>query len=187
MLAMQYRFTLPADYDMNIIRRRVAEKGRALDHYVPLMFKAYLVADKSRGEPENRYAPFYLWHQPEGLRDFIGSAGFAGLAQDFGWPVVNTWPCLLAQQHAEDWTQASHASCQQIALPPFCDLTALARQEALLAEQAVAEQGALLALTVLEPTHWSLLRFRLLATLPPLTENADRYEVLHLSCPAGLP
>jgi hypothetical protein len=186
MLAMQYRFTLPADYDMNIIRRRVAEKGKALDHHAPLAFKVYLVADRLQGEHENRYAPFYLWHQPEGLRDFIGSAGFAGLAQNFGWPVVNTWPCVLAQHQSGEWAQARYATCEQIALEPFCDLANLARDEAQQAEQAIAQQGALLALTVLEPTHWFLLRFRLLATLPPQSVSTDRYEVLHVSCPAGL-
>lgn len=31
MLAMQYRFTLPADYDMAIVRRRIADFGHRLD------------------------------------------------------------------------------------------------------------------------------------------------------------
>jgi Domain of unknown function (DUF4865) len=34
MHAMQYRIVLPSDYDMNIIRARVATKGAALDNFV---------------------------------------------------------------------------------------------------------------------------------------------------------
>jgi hypothetical protein len=33
MLAMQYGFTLPADFDMDIIRRRVTAKGPAVDGF----------------------------------------------------------------------------------------------------------------------------------------------------------
>ena len=37
MLAMQYSFTLPADYDMTIIERRIAENGHRLDGYPGLV------------------------------------------------------------------------------------------------------------------------------------------------------
>jgi hypothetical protein len=33
MLAMQYRFVLPADYDMAIIRQRIHERGHLLDGF----------------------------------------------------------------------------------------------------------------------------------------------------------
>jgi hypothetical protein len=39
-LAMQYRFALPADYDMAIVERRIAEKGPALDGWPGLRAKA---------------------------------------------------------------------------------------------------------------------------------------------------
>ena len=47
MLAMQYSFTLPADYDMDIIRRRVASKGPLIDGLPGLGFKAYLYARRA--------------------------------------------------------------------------------------------------------------------------------------------
>ena len=48
MIAMQYSFTLPADYDMSVIDRRIADTGPLLDGFPGLKFKAYLVA--RRGE-----------------------------------------------------------------------------------------------------------------------------------------
>lgn len=186
MLAMQYRFTLPADYDMGIIRQRVAEKGHALDQHSPLGFKAYLVSTREQGDQENRYAPFYLWHQPEGLRDFLLSPGFSGLTQSFGWPEVRSWPAVLALQHHSDFMQAGHATCQSVALTPFTDLAELARDERQRAAQEIEEQQALLALTVLEPADWTLQRFRLLAERPTWSVGTDRYQVLHLSCPQPL-
>lgn len=39
MIAMQYSFSLPADYDMSIIDRRIAEKGHLLDNFPNLKFK----------------------------------------------------------------------------------------------------------------------------------------------------
>ena len=40
MLAMQYGFVLPADYDMGIGRRRIAEKSHLLDQFPRRRFKA---------------------------------------------------------------------------------------------------------------------------------------------------
>jgi hypothetical protein len=49
MITMQYRIALPADYDMDIIRRRIAERGHLTDDFPQLSFKAYLYADRSVG------------------------------------------------------------------------------------------------------------------------------------------
>ena len=46
MIAMQYSLTLPADYDMAIIDRRIRDKGALLDGFPRLRFKAYLSARK---------------------------------------------------------------------------------------------------------------------------------------------
>jgi hypothetical protein len=61
MHAMQYEITLPADYDMEIIRERVATRGAALDDFAGLGLKAYLIRERGvDGSPVNQYAPFYL-------------------------------------------------------------------------------------------------------------------------------
>ncbi len=79
MSAMQYSFTLPSDYGMSIIRRRIEAKGHITDGFPQLVFKAFLHAgrDARRNHAtENLYAPFYQWDRPEGMNRFLGSQGF---------------------------------------------------------------------------------------------------------------
>jgi len=67
MIAMEYAFAFPDDFDMAAIRRRVADKGRLFDTYPGLLRKAFLARDRradSQAEPAeagNSYATFYLW------------------------------------------------------------------------------------------------------------------------------
>ncbi|MFD5437087.1 DUF4865 family protein [Kitasatospora sp. NPDC127067] len=92
MHAMQYEITLPADYDMGVIRKRVADKGHLLDAHPGLGLKAYLVRERGRqGSPVNQYAPFYLWRTVEGMNGFLWGPGFRGLSADFGRPAVRHW------------------------------------------------------------------------------------------------
>ena len=55
MIAMQYSFVLPADYDMAIVRERIAVKGKLLDDLPGLAFKAYLHAARGEAADEQRY------------------------------------------------------------------------------------------------------------------------------------
>lgn len=58
MHALQYEITLPAGYDMGIIRDRVARRGHLLDDWGGLGLKAYLIRERGlRGSPVNQYAP----------------------------------------------------------------------------------------------------------------------------------
>ena len=126
MLAMQYGFVLPADYDMGIVRRRIAEKGHLLDQFPRLRFKAYLSADR-RGARlptrHNLYAPFYLWDDAEGMNAFLGSSGFAGVAQAFGWPEVRTWSVWQGEVAPE----ATQAVCACVSRQPMRCATLSAR------------------------------------------------------------
>lgn len=95
MIVMQYRFTLPADYDMAVIETRIRENGAKLDGFPGLLFKAYLF---SRCDDlycdENRYAPLYVWQHSEAMARFLHTPGFKKLTQDFGWPQIDSWLAL---------------------------------------------------------------------------------------------
>ncbi|WP_406087927.1 DUF4865 family protein [Kitasatospora purpeofusca] len=92
MHAMQYEITLPADYDMRTVHRRIATKGPLLDSWPGLGLKAYLVRERGLdGSPVNQYAPFYLWRTAEGLNAFLLGPGFRALCADFGRPAVRHW------------------------------------------------------------------------------------------------
>lgn len=99
MHAMQYELTLPADYDMTVIRDRVSRKGRLLDAWDGLGFKAYLIRERGvDGSPVNQYAPFYLWNTTEGMNSFLWGGAFQGLVNDFGRPVVQHWTGLAYEE-----------------------------------------------------------------------------------------
>ena len=182
MIAAQYSFALPADYDMDIIERRIRDKGPMLDGFPMLAFKAYLSARKADGSAENLYAPFYLWRHPDGLSDFLAGAGFAGLARDFGWPVVRTWIVWQAEVDRAI-AEARFASRDLESIRPYADLAGL-WAEAANGIRADVEQGALAAVAGFDPTGWTLVRFRLWRERPaPTGATGQIYAVGHVSLP----
>ncbi|NLS15166.1 DUF4865 family protein [Rhizobium sp. P40RR-XXII] len=187
MIAMQYNFPLPADYDMAIIDRRIRDKGPLLDNLPGLKFKAYLTARKGDAVTaswENLYAPFYVWQQEEGLSDFVCGPGFVALTESFGRPQVNTWVVWRADTSA-DIRNASFATREVAAIDPNASLAELRKEESEAATQAISNGGALASVVAFEPTHWTLVRFRLLAEPPkdPTRSGVQTYNVGHLSLP----
>lgn len=186
MMAMQYSFVLPADYDMEIIRQRIASKGHMLDEFPGLIFKAYLSADRNGGATaENLYAPFYLWREPEAMHAFVNGPGFAGVAQAFGWPSIKTWT-VWHSWLADDAAQARHARRIVKPIAPYTALAALRDQEEAEA-LALRERGALAAVVGFEPGSWSLVQFSLWrdAIEAPPQALEQRYEVGHMSVPGN--
>ncbi|KAA0591935.1 hypothetical protein J2848_006443 [Azospirillum lipoferum] len=185
MIAMQYSFVLPADYDMTIIDRRVREKGPLLDGFPRLRFKAYLAArkqDAGFASAENLYAPFYLWDEPEGIDAFLSSPGFAAVSRDFGWPSVQTWLVRHAELTA-DLKAATHAIRETAPIAPYSDL-ASQRDRAITAAKSAIEAGALAAIAAFDPTKWMMAKFTLWPRLPPLLpETMQIYTVGHISLP----
>jgi len=187
MIAMQYSFTLPADYDMAIIDRRIREKGPLLDNLPGLKFKAYLTArkgDATTGSRDNFYAPFYVWNKDEGLSDFLCGPGFAGVTESFGWPQVKTWVVWRADV-SPDIRKARFATREIIQTDPHAPLAEIRRRES---EEAAAEitlGKALASVAAFEPTSWTRVRFRLLADLSKdgSRPGVQAYNVGHLSLP----
>jgi len=162
MIAMQYTIVLPADYDMAVIRRRIADKGHLLDDFPGLAFKAWLHAARDDHElpgPDNLYAPFYLWRDSAGMNAFLNGAGFAALSRDFGRPVVRTWIPWQAEM-ADDLRGAVCATRETVALPDHADLAEWQDAEAEAARATMAD-GALAAVHACNPADWTLVRFRL--------------------------
>ncbi|MFD0276986.1 DUF4865 family protein [Kitasatospora sp. NPDC127111] len=180
MHVMQYEITLPADYDMGIIRKRVADKGHLLDACPGLGLKAYLVRERGQdGAPVNQYAPFYLWRTPEGMNAFLWGPGFRGLSRDFGRPAVRHWlGSGLSRGPARDTPVAATRHVER--LPEHTDPAEAV--EAALA--ALPDHPALhTAAVAVDPGRWELLRFALWAGPAPDAAPGTRYRVLHLSSP----
>jgi len=72
MIVMQYRFTLPADYDIAIVEKRIAQNGARLNGFAGLLFKAFLVSRREDAHTEeNRYAPLYVWEDAGAMAQFF--------------------------------------------------------------------------------------------------------------------
>lgn len=187
MITMQYSITLPADYDMGIVRQRIAERGHLTDDFPLLAFKAYLYADTNEtyaAGREKRYAPFYLWHDVQGMNTFLGGAGFAGVVAAFGRPAVRTWSAWRAET-VPDLSVATHASCETVPIPAHVALGDL-RDSEIASAKADFDHGALAAISAYDPAHWSVMRFRLWRdVVGTASEAADIYQVGHVSQPSA--
>jgi heme-degrading monooxygenase HmoA len=188
MIAMQYGFVLPGDYDMAVVRERIATKGPLLDELPGLVFKAYLHASA----PEKTYAPFYLWRDEEAMHGFLNSPAFAGVARAFGWPSVKTWTPWQATM-ADGIREARFATRSSAVIAPYAALAELRLQEEAYAQQALA-LGALAVVIGFEPVTWTIARLLLWrdavageAMSDALHGGADlkRYDVGHLSAPGA--
>jgi hypothetical protein len=174
MIAMQYRFPLPADYDMAIIDRRIADRGHLTDGFPGLLFKAYLSARKTGPAQDNAYAPFYVWNTVDGMHAFLNGPGFAGVSQAFGRPAVATWLVWQARC-APGFEHARFASVERRPILPGTDLEALRREE-------TADGGHALATVVgYEPGTWTLVRFCLWDSEPVADAATPVYAVGHVS------
>jgi hypothetical protein len=189
MIAMQYCFTLPADYDMSIIDRRIRDKGPLLDNFPNLRLKAYLTArtgDEETASRENLYAPFYVWDQEEGLNDFVCGPGFAAVSASFCRPQVKTW--IVWQTAISPDVRAARFATREITdigrHEPLADIR-IHESEAV--ARNIDTDGALAAVAAFEPTSWTYVRFKLWKTLPEagLGGRVEAYRVGHLSLPGG--
>jgi len=179
MIAMQYSFTLPADYDMSVIDRRIADKGPLLDGFPGLKFKAYLVARRGEHGPENLYAPFYVWNEDEGLAEFLCGPGFAGVTQSFGWPQVRTWICWRVEA-SKDIGEAAYATRELLTTPAHAPLADIRKRESDDTTRDV-ESGAVASVAGFDPTHWTRVRFRLWRERPAEHGEAQLFRVGHMS------
>jgi len=181
MIAMQYSFTLPADYDMAIVRQRIADKGHTLDHFDGLLLKSYLHAARGNESEESLYAPFYLWRDSAAMQRFLGSDGFANLTKAFGWPSIRVWPVWDAYLSPE--ARHAHVATRDIqAIVPYSKLDGLREQQRTQLQQDI-ERGAVAAINAFEPTGWTRVNFRLWSDTLPAHAAGQRYQVGHVSQP----
>ncbi|MFB4426431.1 DUF4865 family protein [Streptomyces sp. QL37] len=182
MHVMQYEITLPSDYDMGIVRQRVATRGHLLDGFPGLGLKAYLLRERGDTSPVNQYAPLYLWSAPEGMNAFLWGPGFQGIVDDFGRPGVRHWTGLLFQEGAAS-EALPRTAVRRRELIADTVAPAVAVEAALEeSRRRAATPGAVATALAVDPRHWELLHFTLWED-EPSGDPGDRYEVLHLSSP----
>ncbi|ATL81007.1 DUF4865 family protein [Streptomyces malaysiensis subsp. malaysiensis] len=190
MLAMQYRITLPADYDMRIIRRRVETKGPLLDDFSGLGLKAYGIRERGvDGSPVHQYAPFYLWTAPEAMNRFLWGPGFQGVVRDFGRPSVEHWQGLAFERGPSAGAVPRTATRHATPVPVTADPAAAVEDALARLAERTRKDGVHTTALGIDPRGWELIHFTLWEGSAPPSEPGDRYQVLHLSTPDldGLP
>jgi hypothetical protein len=202
MHAMQYEITLPADYDMQIIRERVHAAAPMLDDRAGLGLKAYLIRQAGRaGSPVNQYAPFYLWHDVGMMGHFLaGGGGFERITRAFGRPRVRHWTGLARfPGPAAGRGAVPRAATRRVTAVPVdpdpqgAGLAEFVEREIENLRALARHEGVHTAALAFDPYGWQLVRF-VLGEAPPAAAadeapDAERYEVLHVSAPhlADLP
>ncbi|MCX4759808.1 DUF4865 family protein [Streptomyces sp. NBC_01275] len=189
MHAMQYELTLPADYDMDVVRARVARVGHLLDDWPGLGVKAYLLRERGvHGSPVNQYAPFYLWNTVEGMNAFLWGGGFQVLSDDFGRPTARQWTGLAHEEGVAAGSPARFAVRRRQPVPDGAALGEAAQDAVEEAARLARENGAVLAAAAVDTSRWETVHFSLWEHDTPKAEG-ELFQVLHLSAPgrAALP
>ncbi|GLW58823.1 DUF4865 family protein [Kitasatospora phosalacinea] len=200
MLAKQYEITLPADYDLDVIRLRIKAGAPLLDDRPGLGFKAWLLRERGvDGSPVHQYAPLYVWRSDgEAARFLVGGGGFENIVRDFGRPTVQHWTVLA---HFSGPARArlpvpGAATRRLTAVPVAQDPRALAAHvdgEVEQLRELARDPAVHTAVLALDPGRWELLRFVLHADHAADADAATstlrddpatvRFAVPHLSAP----
>ena len=193
MLAMQYSFEFPDEFDMASLRRRVEDKGPLFDDYPGLAQKAFMI---NEGEAEvlgdrigNEYATFYLWEDDAAARAFLESEAFAAVTEAFGRPRVRLWQVLSFKRTGG--LRPRLAVQESMPIQAGERLADIRRQEEQTGNDWLNSRGFHSQIVGLDPHRWELVRFSLWADLRaaalPLSGEARTFEVLHLSAPVHEP
>ncbi|MGW0707378.1 DUF4865 family protein [Streptomyces sp. NPDC002643] len=183
MHAMQYEFTLPADYDMGVVRSRVTRVGHLLDGWEGLGVKTYLLREHGRfGSAVNQYGSFYLWNTVEGMNAFLWGGAFQGPVNDFGRPLVRQWTGLAYEEGVAAGSSAAFAVRRSRPVPEGVELAAFLAEAVAETGRLAGRDGAVLTAAVVDTRAWEVVHFSLWEHDTPGVEG-EVYQVLHLSAP----
>ncbi|OXI29839.1 DUF4865 domain-containing protein [Burkholderia sp. AU16741] len=182
MLTAYYAHRLPADYDLDVIRQRVRERGRLWDDTPDLLFKGFLLREAGRhGATENGYASFYLWRNEQAFARFVTDGRYRAVTDGFGRAPIDTQVALDARKGRA--STGRFARLETIEIPADADLDAALAREIARNRDAAARQGVVAAAVSLDPLRWRLTR-ALVTEHEPVDGGAGTvYQVLHLARP----
>ncbi|AJT40503.1 DUF4865 family protein [Psychromicrobium lacuslunae] len=185
----QYPLRLPADYQMEIIRRRVRERGSALDQREGLGLKFYAIREATQhGSTVNEYAPFYFWRQAQAMADFHWrGGGFQGIIKDFGRPAVHSWlPATISGFEHFPECSADHPlylTLRSSELSAEQELGSQVAQLVELTENRHTATEALGSALGVNTERWQSLQLALYHDVPEPETGDILYTVLHVSAP----
>jgi hypothetical protein len=188
MLVMQYAISLPSDYKMEIIRRRIENKAPLFDQLPGLGVKVFAVREVDQDMSlVNEYAPIYLWPNVESIWNFVAGEGLTGIINSFGRVTIDYWPCFaFGAKRALDWREITAVTREVNIIGSGTDLVEYRRHEMTAVKVRCEESPDLGAEVVaIDMRCWSVLRFCFWLRRPPLDSGSVVYRAAHVSCPAA--
>ncbi|QVN22010.1 DUF4865 family protein [Burkholderia pyrrocinia] len=182
MLTAYYVHRLPADYDLDIIRNRVRERGKLWDDTPELVFKGFLLREAGRyGATENGYASFYLWRNDQAFAAFVTDGRYRVVTDSFGRAPIDVRVALDARKGRA--STARFARFEDIDIPADADLDATLAHEIAHNREAAARPGVVAAAVSVDPLRWRLTRILVTEHEPDNGGAGTVYQVLHLAQP----
>ncbi|MGU3779397.1 DUF4865 family protein [Burkholderia metallica] len=182
MLTAYYVHRLPANYDLDIIRDRVRERGRLWDDTPELVFKGFLLREAGRyGATENGYASLYLWRNEQAFAGFVTDGRYRVVTDSFGRAPIDVQVALDARKGSA--STARFVLLEAVDIPADADLDATLAQEIVRNREAAARQGVIAAAVSVDPLRWRLTRIRVSEHEPDDSGAGTVYQVMHLARP----
>ena len=177
MIGMQYKITLPADYNMEVIRKRVRDNGSKTDGFPGLKYKFYLIQEKGVDGFEHVYAPLYLWEQETGMNKFLFEGFYDNIIKSFGWQHVNIGIPLFTDYRDE--LLNSRYVVETIGnIEPGLSLGKVTDRIKRVTEE---ERGITGQVCIYNPDKWGYSLFSFRKDRPQYLENQNIYQILHIS------
>ena len=182
MIIAHYAHRLPADYDVEIIRKRARERGPLWDALPELYFKGFLLRERGRhGAIAHEYSSLYLWRKDEGFRDFLIDGRTRSVTDSFGRPAIETRVALDARKGAGRWARFAYK--QQHDVPLDADLSEVFAAEIAGNREAAERAGTVAAAVGIDTQNWRITRILLSEREPEGAAGEEAYQVLHLATP----
>lgn len=182
MILVHYSTRLPADHDLEALRRWVRARGAIWDKAPDLHFKAFLLREAGRfGATANSFSSLYLWPQETPFRDWLLRGGFKVITDLYGRAEMETFVALDAFRGAA--REARFLYREDVAIPLDADLTDAFAREVEGSRERAGQPDAVAAIVGLDPRAWKFMRVVLSEAEPGPATGGVAYQVAHLAHP----
>lgn len=175
MIGMQYKITLPDDYDMERIIARVRDNGHKTDNFDGLLFKFYLIKEKKAGNIENMYAPLYVWKTSEGMNKFLFEGYYDNILSSFGWQHVNIGIPMFTEL-PENFSASKYVLEEINEIAPATSINGFTNR---VIHSNVKDQSYVGRVCIYNPDKWKYSVFYFYQYRP--ADMTDIYRILHIS------
>lgn len=175
MIGMQYKITLPADFDIKQIVARVRDNGYKTDGFEGLLFKCYLIKEKGFNSFENMYAPLYVWETSDAMNKFMFEGYYDNIIRSFGWQRVNIGIPILTEL-SENFKTSEYVVEETKDIVPLSSLNGYTDS---LIHSTAEDSNYLGRVCIYNPDKWKYSTFYFYKNCPAVKNEI--YKILHIS------